>query len=86
MALNDRTAADSLPDDPYVGVVAITGAAQTFDPTIRGIYCGTAGNVNVTFIDGTSATLPMNANTVYRLAIKSIAAAGTTIANSFGLR
>lgn len=85
MAQNSRTAAGRQPNDPYIGAVAITGAAQTFDPTARGILCGVAGNVNVTFIDGSSATLPMNAGTVYPLCIKAITAAGTTITGSFAL-
>ena len=84
--LNSRSAQQSGATDHAVGAVAITGSAQTFNPTCRAIMCGGAGNLQCVMVDGSAVTfVGLAAGQVYPFAIRSIVAAGTTITNSFAL-
>ncbi len=70
--LNDRSAAGMTPTDPAVGGVAITGSAQTFSPSGRGILVSTAGSFTGKLIRDTADvtyTLPVG---LWPLAVKSI--------------
>ena len=67
--------------DPAVGVVAITGADQTFpNQSPRAVYVATAGNLECTMFDGSTATfVGLLAGVVYPFAITAIRDAATTI-------
>ncbi len=70
--LNDRSAAGMTPSDPAVGGVAITGSAQTFSPTGRGILVSTAGSfVGRLIKDSADVTYTLGVG-VWPLAVKSI--------------
>lgn len=43
--LNKRMAQQSTPTDPSTKRTAISGGAQTLDPTARGVHVTTAGNI-----------------------------------------
>ena len=66
---------------PAVGAVAITGADQTFpNKQVRGVYVATAGNLECTMFDGSTATfVGLLAGVVYPFAILAIRDAATTI-------
>jgi len=70
--LNQRMAAGMSPADPGVAGVAISGSAQTFNPTGRAILVETAGSVTGKLIQDSSDvtyTLPVG---LWPLAFKSI--------------
>lgn len=43
--LNERTAGMQTPSDPSVKRTAISGSAQTLNPTARGVHIKTAGEI-----------------------------------------
>ncbi len=66
--------------DPAIGVVAITGADQSFSKRVRGIYVATAGDLACTMADGSSASfVGLLAGVVYPFCITAITDAGTSI-------
>lgn len=66
--------------DPALGVVAITGSDQTFTVPVRAVYVATAGNLECTMSDGTTATfVGLLAGQLYPFAITEIRDAATTI-------
>ncbi len=68
--------------DPAIGIVAITGLADVeFAKRVRGVYVGTAGNLQADFADGTTGTLVgLLAGVVYPFCIVKVYDAGTTMA------
>lgn len=80
---------DQMPADmrtsPVTGVVAIT-AGSPFTGIVRGLLVGADGDVNMTFIDGSSATLALTAGTIYPFVITSVASSGTDATGIIGLR
>ena len=69
---------------PYTSVAAVTADGSAITPS-RGIRVNVAGNVNMTFVDGTTATLALNAGQDYQYSVKSVAASGTTATGIFAL-
>lgn len=69
-------------DDPAVGVVAINyaGGDQTLAIDGRRIYVTTAGNLNLVFVDGSTAIMPVLANTTYAWAVRTIKQTSSTAA------
>ena len=58
----------------------------TFDPPSRGLHVDVAGNLKVTFVDGTTDTFVVNAGSVYPYAVKQVFATGTTATGIHGLK
>ena len=79
-------------DDPYVGVAAVTldavapakSAVNGYSGKPRGLIVGTAGNINATFQDGSTAIIPVVAG-INRLALTQISTASTTAVTLFWL-
>lgn len=69
---------------PYQGVLAITANGVTLTKPVRAIMCTVAGNVNLNMADGTTAVVPISANTIYPFMVLSIAAASTTATGIIG--
>jgi hypothetical protein len=66
--------------DPALGAVAITGSDQTFTVPVRGVYVATAGDLECTMSNDTTATfVGLLAGVIYPFAITAIRDAGTTI-------
>lgn len=63
---------------PATGGAAVTPSDSADITETRGLYIGTAGNLKVTFADGTTATLTSVANGVIPLKVKRVWATGTT--------
>ena len=78
-----------LDTQPAKGLIAITpadGAGLQWSTPIRGIYVGGAGNIAITALDGSTATLIAAAvGTVLQVGALRIAATGTTATNLVGL-
>jgi hypothetical protein len=69
--------------DPAYGAVTIdySGGDQTLTQYARGVYIGTAGNLKVDLLDGSTATFSnLVAGTVYPFTIKKIYQTGSTAA------
>lgn len=68
--------------DPATGVVAInySGGNQVLAMDSRRLYITTAGNLSLVFVDGTTAVLPVLANTTYEWAVRVINQTGSTAA------
>lgn len=66
--------------DPALGAVAIPGTDQTFTVPVRAVYVATAGNLECTMSDGTTATfVGLLAGVVYPFSITEVRDAATTI-------
>lgn len=70
---------------PAESVFDITANGSTFEPT-RAITVNADGNANLTFRDGTTATVNLKAGAVYPFSITSVAASGTTATGIKGYR
>jgi hypothetical protein len=65
--------------DPVIGAVAITGADQEFTVHVRGVYVATAGNLECTLANASTATfIGLLAGVIYPFSITHIRDAGTT--------
>lgn len=67
-------------NEPYIGVVAITGSDQTFTVPVRGVIVMTGTTLACTFTDGSTATLTgLTPGKIYKFAITGITDTGTDV-------
>ena len=71
-----------------IGVEAVTdGAGATFTQTTKGIYIGTAGDIHLTFADGSAEVLPDHPAGPFRYCVTAVgdSDAGTTAEGVLGM-
>ncbi|TMI98469.1 MAG: hypothetical protein E6G97_25945 [Alphaproteobacteria bacterium] len=74
-------------DSPYEGGFAITKSdATVFAQPTRGVWVGGAGDLAVTYLDGTTDILQsVPAGTMLRIRVKQVLSTGTTATKISGL-
>ena len=73
-------------DSPATGGVAITPSDATIiDPPFRGLWVGTAGDVAILHLDGTTVTYP-GASGIMPVSGTKVLATGTTATGIVGMR
>ncbi len=73
---------------PAKGLISVTpadGSTLQWATPIRGFICTAGGVVNVVALDGSTALVPVAANTVYQIAALRIQATSTTATGIVGL-
>ena len=83
-AINAKLAALLAAEQPYQGVVTmVVGTAQAAQRAVR-INCTTAGNVSITYADGSVDVIPVNVGLSYVAgAVTTINSAGTTASATY---